>query len=350
MFYLEDPLEGDFAARALANCLLGGALGDALGLPTEGLLRRRIARRWSEPLRHRFLFGKGMVSDDTAHAVMTALSLARHGSDVGAFSRDPAGRLRWWFAGIPAGIGLATARSILKLWCGIPPARSGVVSAGNGPTMRAPVIGVRFAHDAEVRRGCVDASTRITHTDPRAVEAARMIAEAAALATRGLRESEDILDALGCLVESAEMEARFPLLRDGLIEAVEVGAFADEFGRKSGFVSGFAPDTAAVALFAWLRHRGDFRTTVESVVAAGGDTDTVAFVAASLAGIDVGKEGMPAEWIAGLCDWPITGALLAEGNPLPQFRYPNWPLSLGRNACFFVVVLAHALRRLFPPY
>lgn len=333
---------------ALSNCLLGGALGDALGLPAEGLSAKRIARLWPGPLRHRFLLGSGMVSDDTEHALMTALSLAKHGDDPGKFAKELACRLRWWFAGIPAGIGLATARSILKLWCGVGPSRSGVWSAGNGPMMRAPVIGLHFAGQPEARRTFTDASTRITHTDPRAAEAARMIAEAASMAVQRVTDTDRILDALEALVESAEMKVRFPLLRRGLADQVEVGAFADQFGRKRGFVSGFAPDTAAVALFAWLRHRGDFRKTVESVVAAGGDSDTVAFVAGSLAGIEAGKEGMPPEWLGGLRDWPISGALRA-GTPL-QLRYPNWPLSLLRNAVFFVIVLAHVVRRMLPPY
>ncbi len=334
----------------LISCLLGGALGDALGLPAEGIRAPRIARLWPGPLRHRLLGNRGMMSDDTEHAVMTALSLLHHDSDPHQFARDLACRLRWWLAGVPAGIGLATARSILKLWCGVDPSRSGVWSAGNGPMMRAPVIGVHFAGQAQTRRDFVDASTRITHTDPRAAEAARMIAEAAAMATHGETEIAQILDHLELLVGSSEMQARFPLLRSGLSDRIAVGAFADGFGRKSGFVSGFAPDTAAVALFAWLRHRGDFRTTVESVVSAGGDTDTVAFIAASLAGIDAGKEALPKDWIEGLRDRPVSGALTGGADSLKRLRYPNWPLSLPRNAWFLCIILTHAFRRLLPPY
>ena len=100
--------------EALTNCLLGGALGDSIGLPAEGIPAKRIARLWPGPLQHRFFFGFGMVSDDTEHAVMTALSLAKHGADPERFARDLARRLRWWFAGMPAGIGLGTARSILN--------------------------------------------------------------------------------------------------------------------------------------------------------------------------------------------------------------------------------------------
>jgi hypothetical protein len=125
---------------------------------------------------------------------------------------------------------------------------------------------------------------------------------------------------------------------------------ADRIGKRPGFVSGFAPDSATVALFAWLRHRGDFRTTVETVVAAGGDTDTVAFIAGSLAGIDSGCVGMPEEWIGGLRDWPIHAGFLRKVANGATVRYPVWPFSLARNGLFLLIVLTHAIRRLLPPY
>ena len=61
-----------FEDRA-SGCLLGLAMGDALGLPLEGISPRRIARLQGagEP-RRRLLFGRGMISDDTDHACMTA--------------------------------------------------------------------------------------------------------------------------------------------------------------------------------------------------------------------------------------------------------------------------------------
>ena len=291
-----------------------------------------------------------MVSDDTEHAVMTVLALQGCELDADTFARHLARRLRWWLAGAPAGIGFATLRSILKLWCGVSPAHSGVWSAGNGPMMRAAVIGVNFADSPETRRTFVDASTRITHSDPRASEAARMIAEAASLAARQASDSHGILEGLEPLVESPEMKKRFSLLREALAQGASVQNFADSFGRKKGFVSGFAPDSCAVALFAWLRHRGDFRATLESVVAAGGDADTVAFIAGSLAGIDAGPEAMPSEWLAGLRDRPISRLTLQDPSRLKSLRYPSWPLSIIRNFCFFGIVLCHLVRRALPPY
>lgn len=336
--------------NALSSCLLGGALGDSLGLPAEGLTAKRIARLWPTRLRHRFCGRIGMVSDDTEHAVMTALSLKGHENDPEAFAKALAKRLRWWFAGVPAGIGLATARSILKLWCGARPSSSGVFSAGNGPLMRAPVIGVTFSDDPDKRLAFADASTRITHSDPRAREAARMIAAASAMAAENWHDEEAILTGLELLVSSEEMRSRFASLREALQGGLSVSALADRIGRRAGFVSGFAPDSAVVALFAWLRHRRNFRATVEAVVSAGGDTDTVAFVAASIAGIDAGWEGMPQEWVAGLRDWPISADLFREVAAGGEVRYPVWPLSLVRNTFFLVIVLAHVVRRALPPY
>lgn len=334
----------------LISCLLGGALGDSLGLPAENMNASRIARRWPGPLRHRFLGKRGMVSDDTEHAVMTLLSLQESGGDVARFTKALARRLRWWLAGVPAGIGLATARSIMRLWFGVSPAKSGVWSAGNGPMMRAAVIGTYFARDATAREAFTTASARITHSDPRAAEAARLIAEAAALAVAGEAEEEKILRTLGALLESNGMKERFAMLHASLAAGDTVGVFANRIGRKEGFVSGFAPDSAAVALCAWLRHRHDFRATIESVVRCGGDTDTVAFIAGSLAGIDGGAAGMPPEWIRGLRDYPFHGEVLQDADRLRTLRYPNWPASLIRNAFFFTVVVVHIFRRFLPPY
>jgi ADP-ribosylglycohydrolase len=216
--------------------------------------------------------------------------------------------------------------------------------------MRAPAIGVHFAHDPARRKSFTDASARITHSDPRAAEAALLIAESAALAAAGEADEECILRKLGSLLESSEMKERFAILHASLAAGDSVAAFADRIGRRKGFVSGFAPDSAAVALCAWLRHRHDFRVTIESIVRCGGDTDTVAFIAGSLAGIDCGPGNIPPDWIHGLRDYPLDGDLLQNPGRLKSLRYPNWPFSLFRNAFFFTVVIGHIFRRLLPPY
>ena len=90
--------------------------------------------------------------------------------------------------------------------------------------------------------------------------------------------------------------------------------------------------------------------TIESVVRAGGDTDTVGFVAGSIAGAECAPDRLVPDWLANLWDWPIHAGFIeriAAGN---KARYPNWPMSLARNMCFLIIVLTHGFRRLLPPY
>ena len=119
--------------------MLGTAVGDALGLPAEGISRRRGRKLFRGRWRHRFLPGVGMLSDDTEHTVFVAQSLLAHPDSAGRFVRRLAWCLRLWLVTLPAGVGFATLRSIFLLWVGMPPGRSGIYSAGNGPAMRSPV-------------------------------------------------------------------------------------------------------------------------------------------------------------------------------------------------------------------
>src|SRR5258707_15774307 len=124
--------------QAIVGCLHGMAIGDALGLPREGLSPRRAFRLFPNLDRFSFLFGHGMYSDDTEHACMTGQALLVSGGMPERFLQSVAWRLRWWLLGMPFSIGKATLKACLKLWLGVAPRTSGVWSAGNGPAMRAP--------------------------------------------------------------------------------------------------------------------------------------------------------------------------------------------------------------------
>ena len=58
--------------RAVTGCLLGTAVGDALGLACEGLSKARQRRLYPDLAGYHFLFGRGMTSDDTEHTCMLA--------------------------------------------------------------------------------------------------------------------------------------------------------------------------------------------------------------------------------------------------------------------------------------
>jgi ADP-ribosylglycohydrolase len=303
------PTKSDDWVDRVAGVLLGTAVGDALGLPREGLSRRRARRIFGDPpLRHRFLFGRGMVSDDTEHTCMTADSLLRAPEDAGAFARSLGWRLRFWLLGLPAGTGWATMRSVLKLWLGFSPAHSGVWSAGNGPTMRAAILGVCLGHDPDRLRAYVRASSRLTHTDPRAERGAFLVALAAHFGavhgSQGVRG-----DAFLRLVREAlpdadgELRRRLGKFEEHLVRSAPAVELADTLGLHNG-VSGYVYDTVPLALYCWLRHSAEFRPTVEEVIALGGDTDSTGAVVGGIAGATVGAGGIPAEWLDGLFEWP----------------------------------------------
>lgn len=315
---LVDPLTG---------LLLGQALGDALGLPFEGLPPDRVARRLDDrPLAPAFLGGWCTGSDDVAHAWAVGQALLASEGDEAAFRRALARGLRAWFLTLPPGIGWATLRAMVRLWVGVSPERSGVASAGNGPAMRAPLVGA-WARDLDRVRALVDASTRITHTDVRAVEGARVVAVVAHLVARATPAAE------ACARARAEAtDAELASALDGPLPAVPTG---------------YVVHTVPAALACFLAHPGDVRGAVDAAVRLGGDTDTIAAIAGALAGA-AAPHAVPADWLARYVGWPdgegrlreLAARLASGGAPLPERRMAQ----LGRNLASGVVAVGHLMR------
>jgi len=347
---------------AIVGCILGTAAGDAIGLPYEGLSRRRGARLFGQPDRHRLLLGRGMVSDDTEHTCLVAQSLIAAADDVDAFARGLARRLRLWLLGVPAGVGWATLRATLRLCVGVPPDRSGVFSAGNGPAMRSAVIGAAIDDRDRLRR-FVRASTRITHTDPKAEYGALAVALAAQMAGRGKPvEGLEFTHAVREVLSDASADELLAILDETVASAL-MGRSTPEFAASIDLdkgVSGYVYHTVPVAIHAWLSHPNDFRSAVIDVVRCGGDTDTTGAIVGGLVGAAVGRPGIPPEWLARLCEWPRTVGWMerladrlhdarSTGTPAEPPRLPAYGL-VPRNLFFLLVVLLHGLRRLAPPY
>ncbi|MBI5480090.1 MAG: ADP-ribosylglycohydrolase family protein [Deltaproteobacteria bacterium] len=95
----------------LAGTLVGTALGDALGLPAEGMSARSIARRFGRLDRFRFLGHTGFVSDDTQHSALVTGSLVGAPADVEACVRFFRRALRGWFLRLPS-----TPPALMHAW------------------------------------------------------------------------------------------------------------------------------------------------------------------------------------------------------------------------------------------
>lgn len=350
--------EVERTARAL---LLGAAVGDALGLPAEGLRPGTIQRRWHGDWRMRLCFGCGLFSDDTEHHLMVAQSLISEPLDAQRFQERLGWKLRWWFASLPAGVGLATARACLKLWLGFPPARAAVISGGAGPAMRSAILGALLAHEPARRRAFVEATAGITHRGWQASLAALAVAESIALTVNAGRmpESGAVLGCLRNLSPESEWGRLIDAMDVALREKRSVSEFAKDLGLDRG-ISGYALHVVPMALYAWLRHPGTFREPLVAILDCGGDTDTAGAVVGALAAAAAGPESIPTEWVDSIADWPRSVGFIHEvarraaqavqtGKPGVEASLP-WPFVLLRNVVFLVIVLAHGLRRLLPPY
>lgn len=302
-----------------------------------------------------------MVSDDAEHLVMTARALIASGGDVGTFTRSLAWQMRWWLLSAPVGIGLGTLRACLRLCVGIGPHRSGVPSAGNGPAMRAPIIGAWLREDTERLRELTRICTRITHTDARAEQGALAVALCAAAAASGGPPKDPALLVRGIADQLADAELQSRLLQ--VAELLASGAEAEELSARLGFergVSGYINNTVPAALFCALAYPS-FRDALEHAIMLGGDTDTTAAVTGGIAGAMHGIGAIPREWLAGLLELPgvqwterlaeqlATTMPGAEGRQAPSVAL-WWATRPLRGLLLLCTVLGHAVRRLLPPY
>lgn len=344
--------------NAIIGSLLGTALGDAAGLPYEGMTRARTARFYPR----RFLFGRNMTSDDTEHACIAAQALIASAGEEKAFERRMVTGLRWWVAAVPAGVGWATLRACVRLSVGVSPERSGVFSVGAGPAMRSTIIGAAV-EDLQQMRRLVRISTRLTHTDRKAEFAALGAAFAAWTAARRPEATADeFLASLRSFFLDQPAE-EWVWLVERAVSSVGRGESTSKFARAQGLelgVSGYSYHVVPVAIHAWLSRRWDFRAAIEGCVRCGGDTDTTAAIAGGIVGAGVGRDGLPEDWLKALRDPPRSvewmerlGRQLSEvaesGAAQEPMRLPAVPLLL-RNALFAGAAVGHGVRRMMPPY
>lgn len=342
------------------NLLWATALGDAHGLVAEGLLPARIARRYPHGLPvYGVLPSCRLISDDTEHAALTAHAWANAHGNPGLFGQLLGKNLKRWLWCLPSTTGMATARALVRLSVGVPLHECGVNSAGNGPCMRAPILGVSI-QDPRLLKECIKQSTLITHTHPWAIDGALVIATTAFLALEmGRVPSWEAICDLGCGHVSKE-------LRDVLIRAsqsAKQGHTTQQFVEQEGWAhgpQGFVLHTVPAVLHLLWSHEGDWESVVRQAVLLGGDTDSIAALVGALAHLDMTRGDLPPAWLTGMNRglWSLLfldelerAARLGETFRHLTTHLPMgfWPRQALRNACITPLVLAHGVGRLFSP-
>lgn len=348
--------------ESIVGCLLGTMVGDALGLPYEGLSSKRIQKLVLLVQDHNFIGGKGAISDETEHICLVAQSLIASKGEETAFINLFAWRLRLWLLGLPAGLCLATFKAITRLWKGVPPNLSGVSSTDNGAVIRSTIIGVCYGAERQKMLSLVKASTRITHDDPKAEYGAIAVAVAAYLAANSSSVStEEYYQTLQTYLEpEAEEFLNLIKLVCDSVERKETGAmFARSIGNGNS-ISSYIYVTVPVVLQIWLRYQHDYFGGVREIISLGGDTDTTAAILGGIIGAAVGKAGIPRRWIKHIWDFPRSPKWIEElgfrlaKTCIQDIEQPPLPLAIYlipvRNLLFMAIIFGHAVRRLFPPY
>lgn len=349
--------------RGLKGAIFGGMAGDSLGLPYEGISFRRQKKLFKDSAKHNFFMGKGVISDDTEHLLLTVYALGKSSGNEEKFEKELSKGLKEWLLTLPFGIGFATLKSCIKLFIGISPRKSGVFSAGNGPAMRSSVIGVCFGNNREKMINLNRISARITHTDEKAEIGSLCIALAAHMSSTNIGEIKPIefLNELKDVFKGYN-SIEFVKLMEEIVESVNKKENTKEFIIKKGWkngVSGYIYQTVPAVIHCWLRNQNDYKKGVIEIIECGGDTDTTASILGAIIGGKTGKEAVPTAWRENIISWPYTEKYIEKlskeietevYNKNFSIKKPMFLLATIRNLILYPFVVIHGLRRLFPPY
>jgi ADP-ribosylglycohydrolase len=310
--------------RAL-GALVAGALGDALGMPTQLLSAEEIRRVYG--------FVDGFVSPAPDHPVSKGLAAGTITDDTeqtfllaGVLVDSPArfDQKRWvaalveWERDVKARggydlLGPSTKRAIDLINAGVDPKQAGRGGSTNGAAMRIAPVGIAMPPMPLARLvEKVEETTAATHGTRVAVSSACAVAATISSGVEGsswreasgvgadaarLAQGENPAADMAALIEKAQQAVR------GKTEEQAIDLIVSEIG------TGVESEQSIPAAFAVLEIAGGnpWRAAVLSAN-LGGDTDTIGAIAAGMAGACAGYSKLPAERIGELKGFDLAAA------------------------------------------
>ena len=284
----------------LKGTIYGQAIGDALGLGTEGMTDEDMAWKYPHGIkhysdifqdRHRKRWKIGDWTDDTDMMLCIANAVIK---DKGVNLTSIAQNFKDWANGEPMGIGENTYKVLMigdyvehplevskKVW-----EMSGKKAAANGGVMRTSIVGL-FPKAVEE---CAVNICRLTHYDPRCVGSCVIVSEL----IHSLVYNEKRLS----YHQIVDMAKKYD---ERIVEFVDLSMNTDirALELQDEESVGYTLRTLAAGLWAYWNAR-TFEDGLLSVVRAGGDADTNAAVACAILGAKFGFNAIPQEYIDGL--------------------------------------------------
>jgi ADP-ribosylglycohydrolase len=267
------------------GCIIGGAVGDAMGGPFEGQpgpIQFREPARWS-------------ISDDTQLTLATCESIieARKVSPDHIANRF----LQWYRAGQISGVGASTLKALRDLDAGQHWALAGAKgerAAGNGAAMRIAPLAFFLDPTEPSDRQLIRDVCRITHHNEEAYVGALAVVTAVRSLAFDHASPSDLLEAVLSILPDSRVRDRIIELNS--FHDASIDDVATRFG-SSGYVVESVPLSLYAARFI---DRFQFEEILRMVIEAGGDTDTNASITGQMLGTWIGASEIPARLIRSL--------------------------------------------------
>ncbi|WP_164506846.1 ADP-ribosylglycohydrolase family protein [Lapidilactobacillus bayanensis] len=287
-------------AAQIQSTLLGGFVGDALGVPVEFLSRAEVQANPVTGMRDFGTYNQptGTWSDDTTMSLCLMANLTEQGDLTDLMMRfvDWARHGAYTPFGTCFDIGLGTTEAIQRFESGIAPEACGgrgKMDNGNGAIMRlAPLVFDLLAiAEPQVRFAKIAAYTKLTHGHPRAIVGSIIYLEI----LREILLGHDFPTSLQ--IAQATVTAELSKVYLGELSVYERIFNADFATQPESTIksSGYVVDTLEAAVWC-LSTTSDYSSSVLKAANLGSDTDTIALVTGTLAGAAYGLNAIPLKW------------------------------------------------------
>jgi ADP-ribosylglycohydrolase len=283
------------------GCMLCLAIGDALGMPVEGLTAKEIretvgqVRDMMSPAPDHFHFGlkAGQFTDDTEETLILAESmLESYGFSGDKFAEKMMDWGKSWALdeSLNRGVGLATKASLAAMRSGISWQESGARIPTCGSAMRVAPIGLLYHCDLGMVSRYAELQSISTHCSSAARAASVAVAAGVALGLKDFPKSIifNMASSLAARVDrdfSQRLQWAGNLLEMNPDEALEAIGNSPE-----------VYETVPAAFYCYLRFSPE--EAMVAAASAGGDTDSIASIAGSLIGASFGTSWLPQRWLS----------------------------------------------------
>lgn len=300
------------------GALVGGAIGDAMGMPASFLTREQIKNTYGyikdflKPddgvQKYHGSLEAGDITDDTMESIIVSKVLIEHnGFSEEAFNNE----MKKWAIEQKmlesTVIGPSTRRYLTALIEGRDPKETSGKGNTNGSAMRAAPIGVKYYNDIAKCIEAAAASSLPSHGSKPAVAAACAVAAAVSGSVHGGYSPNEILNMAydaalygekkGADITAPMVSKRIKLI-ESIVDSVGEGSINDILDEIAGVfgASMFAYESVPVALAIFYAVNGNAKEGILGAVNTGDDADTNGSICGNICGAYSGASGLPDEW------------------------------------------------------